>query len=629
MSIPPRFLDQIRGRLSLSDVIGKRIKITRAGREYKACCPFHKEKTPSFTINDEKQFYHCFGCGAHGDVIKFIMEHDNLSFIDTVENLAAQAGLSVPQQTAAEVKQAKTDKSLYALVDEASKWFESKLFEQKNKEALQYLLERGITLETIKAFRIGYAPDDATPLREKLSLLGYKDAQMIEAGIMRAAKEGHKSQAPYGFFRERIMFPVADKRGRIVAFGGRILPEHIRPPGRGDFKPPKYINSSDTPIFNKGWILYGENIARKAVADGQDVLVVEGYMDVIACHQAGFEGAVAPMGTALTEDQIMALWKMIPKDAKGTPRTPILCFDGDNAGRRAAERACERIIPLLRADQSVKIAFLPQDEDPDTLIRSGGKGAFRKILGGALSLFDYIWSSHTAGRHFDTPESKAGVTKALNILVSRIADHDVQRYYQQQIKERISQFFFARPQNNNWQQNKGRNNTYGKGAAGKISLLKPKRPALRQKQNYYKILLAAAINHPRIFDGIEEQLCTFEIHDPRMNTLRENIVSALSDNPDLDSRALQEHLKQEGYKKEIGDILNESVYVHASFCAPTTDSGLVESKWKTFYKDVQGMSLNKEIKTGWKNAFDASNEEGEEKVRNLLRARTAQDDYQE
>jgi len=623
MSISPHFLDQIRNRLALSDVIGKRIKIMRAGREYKACCPFHKENTPSFTINDDKQFYHCFGCGAHGDVIKFVMEHDNLSFMDAVETLASEANLTVPRQTASDVQKSKSEKTLYSLLEESTRWFESQLFNAQNYESLKYLYERGLSEGAIKAFRIGYAPYDATPLREHLIKHGYKETQMIEAGIMRPAKEGHRNKAPYGFFRERIMFPVADKRGRIVAYGGRILPEHLRSPSRSDFQPPKYINSSDTPIFNKSWILYGENFARKACAEGQDVLVVEGYLDVIACHQAGFKGAVAPMGTALTEEQMGALWKMFPHSAKTQSKTPILCFDGDNAGRRAAERACERVIPLLQADKSIKIAFLPRGEDPDTLIRSAGKSEFAKVLSGSLSLFDYIWSSHIAGRTFDTPESKAGVTKALGTLASRIVDQDVQRYYRQQIKERISQFFFSQSESSNWK--KSKNNP--RHALGKVKLLKPKRPAVRHQKNYYKILLAAVINHTNIFDGIEDQLYAFEIQDTRMAALRQKIISKLSQEPDIDSNTLQDHLKQAGYKKEIGDILNESVYVHASFCAPSTDSGLVESKWKAFYQDVQATSLNKEIKTGWKSAFDSSNEACEEKVRNLLKARAAQEGH--
>ena len=325
MIIPPRFLDEIRNRLSLSDMIGKRIKVTRAGREFKACCPFHHEKTPSFTINDDKQFYHCFGCGAHGDVIGFTMRHGNLSFIDAVESLSAEAGLQMPKPDPEMVKKAQHAKGLHELLEATTNWFERNLHDSSNKKVLDYLLERGLKRETLSAFRVGYAPADRQVMRSYLKAEGFTDAQMIEAGVLRpAGKDGE----PYAFFRERVMFPVSDRRGRSVAYGGRILPDHMRPPDRGDYKPAKYMNSSDTPLFDKGRMLYGESLARQSAGDGQNVIVTEGYMDVIACHQAGFKGAVAPMGTALTEEQVLSLWKMIPSDEK----VPLLCFDGDEAG---------------------------------------------------------------------------------------------------------------------------------------------------------------------------------------------------------------------------------------------------------------------------------------------------------
>ena len=622
MSISPRFLDQLRSRLTLSDVIGKRIKVMRSGREYKACCPFHKEKTPSFTINDDKQFYHCFGCGAHGDVIKFVMEHDNMSFMDTVEILSAQAGLTVPKQSPAEVKKAKEDKSLYDLLAETSQWFEAQIYDPRNEGALKYMRDRGLSDNIMRKFQVGYAPSNCEPLRQMLLQKGYKDAQMIEAGVMRAAKEGHSNQNPYGFFRERIMFPVSDKRGRIVAFGGRILPEHLRPPSRGDFKPPKYINSSDTPVFNKSWTLYGQQHARKAAANDEHILVVEGYLDVIACHQAGFEGAVAPMGTALTEEQIISLWKMIPY----TPKMPVLCFDGDNAGQRAAQRACERIMPMLKADQSVRFAFLPKDEDPDTLIRGSGKNAFRKVIESATPLFEYVWLSHITGRDLKTPEAKAGLTKAIDETVRTIADGDVQRYYRQQMKDRISSYFFNKRQSNwnNNSHNKGQGG-YGRGL-GLNNLLKPKRPIMRQRQNFYKVLVAAVLNHPEIFERIEDEFCSFDVLEQRINALRQEIVTVLCEEPDLESKSLQARLHENGFKKEIGDILNESVYVHASFCAPASDSSGVAKKWIDFYKDVQDISLSKEIKTGWRDAFETSNQEDEDRVMSLVQARLSQVD---
>lgn len=395
-------MDELRDRLTLSDIVGRRIKLQRASaREYKACCPFHHEKTPSFTLNDDKQFYHCFGCGAHGDVIGFVMQHDNLTFIEALELLAAEAGMQVPRQSPQEVEKAKQQKDLYALLEEAARWFEQKLRESANRDALGYMRDRGVSDQLMAQFRVGYAPADGQALWKHLKDLGYTDQQMADAGVVRPSARGG---SPYAFFRERIIFPVADRRGRVVAFGGRILPDHLRSPDRGDDKPPKYINSSDSELFHKGRMLYGESHARQAAADGEKLIVVEGYLDVMACFEAGFRGAVAPLGTALTEEQIAILWKMIAEQSK----LPVLCFDGDNAGRRAAARASERILPLLAPDQSALFAFLPEGQDPDSLIRAQGRAGFAKIIENALPLSDFLWAYNTAGRWFDTPKRKRG-----------------------------------------------------------------------------------------------------------------------------------------------------------------------------------------------------------------------------
>ena len=319
MSIPPRFLDEIRNRLTLSDIIGRRISVKRAGREHKACCPFHKEKTPSFTINDDKQFYHCFGCGAHGDVIGFVMQHDNLSFMDAVEMLSADAGLQMPKPDPQAIQKAKKEKGLHELMDEATRWMSEQMVSASHKDVLDYVENRGMNEEIRNCFRLGYAPTDGQALRKFLTDKDFTDAQMLEVGLL---KESTRGGDPYIFFRDRVMFPVADRRGRVVAFGGRILPEHIRPQNpNSDFTPPKYINTSDTTLFDKGRMLYAEGLARQAAREGHTVLVTEGYMDVIACHKAGFKGAVAPMGTALTEEQIISLWSMIPEGEKSPEKS--------------------------------------------------------------------------------------------------------------------------------------------------------------------------------------------------------------------------------------------------------------------------------------------------------------------
>ena len=614
MSIPPRFLDDIRNRLTLSEIIGRRVTVQRAGREHKACCPFHKEKTPSFTINDDKQFYHCFGCGAHGDVIGFVMQHDNLSFMDAVETLAADAGLQMPKPDPEAAKKAEKQRGLHDLMDEATLWIQEQAVKPEHADVLSYLEQRGMDDQIRAGFRLGYAPADGQALRKAMAAKGFSDSQMLEVGIL---KKSTKGGDPYVFFRDRVMFPVADRRGRVVAYGGRILPEHIRPQ-TGDFKPPKYINSSDTPLFDKGQMLYAESMARQAAREGHTVLVTEGYMDVIACHKAGFKGAVAPMGTALTEEQILSLWQMIPEGEK----SPVLCFDGDRAGREAAARACQRILPLLKPDQSARFAFLPDGEDPDSLIRGQGAKAFKSFLQAALPLFDFIWATHTAGRQLETPEQRAGLEKALYDDVAKIQDTDIQRHYKQLVRNKISDTFFPR------------NNFKRTGSAQKIkrppkNVIKLRKPQRGNNEPKHRILLATVLNHPRIYSTIEESFGGFEIQNQMLNRIRQEIIVELEENPDRDSEALQTHFSNLGLGKEIRDICCESVYVHAAFCRPVKngdddteyDWGKIARNWLALYESLKTGMIDEEIRDGWRQVMVSANQDEEAKLSNLIRDR--------
>ncbi|MBI1301051.1 MAG: DNA primase [Alphaproteobacteria bacterium] len=602
MSISPKFLDELRNRVTLSEIIGRRVKVTRAGREFKACCPFHHEKTPSFTINDDKQFYHCFGCGAHGDVINFVMQHDNISFIDSVELLAAEAGLQVPKPSPQAAAKAKKEKDLYELMDDATAFMENHLRDPRNSDALRYIIDRGLSEEMLKEFRIGFAPEDGQVLRKHLKDKGYTDKDMIIAGIVKPSSKGGE---PYSFFRDRIIFPVPDRRKRIVAFGGRILPDHLRPPNRSDFTPPKYINSSETPLFHKGSMLYGEPIARRAAADGEPLILVEGYLDVIACVQAGLNGALAPMGTAVTDQQILTMWKMIPDFTK----IPILCFDGDNAGRKAARRVCENILPLLEPGRSVNFAFMPEGEDPDSLIKSSGVKGFKDILNSATPLFDFIWNFYTAGREFKTPELRAGVIKQMENEVKKIANQDVQLHYRSLLRQKVSDTFFSR-----MQQPYTRYQKAGKQRLGLVPT-RP-RPAKASAASIFpRVLLAAVINHPHIFDSIEERLSELSFQNQRHEALKQCIISILSQNSAAKRENLVKDIENAGFFQELGDICNESVYVHASFCSPTADENDVHSKWLTYWNDGQRAGLLEEIRKGWKNA---SNEQDEEKLKELF-----------
>lgn len=607
MSIPPKFLDDLRARLTLSDIVGKRVRLVRAGREFKACCPFHKEKTPSFTINDAKGFYYCFGCGAKGDVVNFVMQHDNLEFPVAVEMLAAEAGMVVPQSTPQDVVQEKKRKDLYDLLEDTAQWFEQKL--QTHTEILDYVRERGVSEAAVTGFRIGYAPGDYDSLKNDLKEKGYTEAQMLDAGVL---KKSDKDGKTYSFFRDRVMIPVLDMRGRVVAFGGRILPEHMRPPERGDFTPPKYINSPETSVFNKSTIVYGGHQARQSAGQGQDVIVAEGYFDVIACHQAGFKGAVAPMGTALTEEQVSLLWKIIPGES-GEVKEPILCFDGDNAGRRAAERAFRLILPLLTTGCSARFAFLPDGEDPDTLIASSGATGFQKILAAALPLFEFMWQLHTGGRSFKTPDSRAALVKALNHDIGQIPDRDVQRHYDTLMRDRVYKAFSpytkAKP---------------GKKAPTPGAALSP--PVRQAEGVQGRILLAALLNYPELYSDLEDHVWQIPLGFAGDQTLRSALADYAANTDTLEREALHTHLKTAGLEKELDDILSQRTYIHASFCAPGMESHDVRQKWLEFLENMQARNVREEVRSGWKAAFAKGDTEEENRLRLLGLAERARNE---
>lgn len=588
MSLPKAFLDEIRARVPLSDVIGKRAKLTRAGREFKACCPFHNEKTPSFTVNDQKGFYHCFGCGAHGDVVGFLMNHDNMSFMDAVEQLAGLAGMQVPKPTPAEQKKFQRQMSLYDLMRHAMQWYEAQLHDKKNKKILDYLLHRGLSLETIRTFNIGFAPDDQG-LKQHLQKAGYAVEDMIDAGLFRRS-ERQKGDV-YPFFRARVMFPVQDFQGRVVAFGGRVMPEsHGGPP---DKSAPKYINSPETDIFHKGRMLYGLSRARKVIGDGEAVVVVEGYMDVIALAQAGFRAAVAPLGTALTETQIEEVWKAMPEGGK----SPVLCFDGDTAGQRAAARALDRILPILKPDHSVKFAFLPEEHDPDSLIKDEGVIAMQKVLDNAIGIFDMLWTEEAKGRNFSQPETKAGFRAGLEKRARQIANMTVQEFFIHEINQKINEVFFSK-KSKQWAPRQGGFQPRAGGFAGRKPALPdantPYRPFGEQakpirasKLMSEKVLIAIMINHPDLFEEYGEQFGMLKIPHEDYDTLRQEVIRFLTrahdEEIDLDDQAVKQHLIESGHGKILDAIFDSSLYLHAGFARPGQPRETVEQGWRDIY----------------------------------------------
>ncbi|WP_373488780.1 DNA primase [Blastomonas sp.] len=419
MTLTPQWLDELRSRITLSSLIGRHVKVQRAGREYKACCPFHNEKTPSFTINDDKGFYHCFGCGAHGDAIRFMTDHQGLGFMDAVKELAAEAGMTVPAPDPRAAQAAEARASLHDVCQAAQDWFVAQLHSAAGEQARAYLKHRGLSAETIKRFGIGFAPDSRTGIKSALASID--EALLVEAGLLIKVDD----RTPYDRFRGRIMIPIRDPRGRVIAFGGRIL-------GSGE---PKYLNSPDTPLFDKGRTLYNLDLAAPASRQTGRVIVVEGYMDVIALAQAGFGECVAPLGTALTEHQLDRLWKMVDQ--------PLLCFDGDGAGQKAALRAVSRALPLLRPGQSIGFVPMPAGQDPDDLIRAQGAAAFAALAANPISLLDHLWACEYQAEPLSSPEARAGLKARLIAHADNIGDSDIKALYKREINQRFSDTFFA------------------------------------------------------------------------------------------------------------------------------------------------------------------------------------------
>jgi DNA primase len=583
MAFSPEFLDELRNRLTLSAVVGRRVKLVKRGREHSGLCPFHNEKTPSFTVSDDKGFYHCFGCGAHGSAIDFVMNVEGLSFPEAVERLAAQAGLQVPQDRPEDRQRAEKRAGLIDVVEAACLWFEEQLASEAGREARDYLAGRGLDPQTVKAFRLGFAPRQRGVLAKALRARGITVDQLIEAGLVKRAEEAERSDADAAgegglrdYFFHRVIFPITDRRGRVIAFGGRAL---------GESKA-KYLNSPDTPLFHKGRVLYNLARARKAAHDTGELLVTEGYMDVIALSEGGFPAAVAPLGTALTEEQIEECWKLAAE--------PTLCFDGDAAGQRAALRAAERALPLLKPGKSLCFALLPPGDDPDSLLRSQGPAALRAVLEAAQPLADLVWRKATEGRPADTPERRAAIRAELRDQVRSIRDPELREDYRQEMERRFEAVFGYTGQARGgqsgsrraggkaaggwspggWSPGRSGGGRFGSRRGGRWDnqpelparqrrpgdLLRPERPE--------QLLLATLINHNSLLIEFVEDLVGIDFGSGDLNGLRQSLIDCAARHADLDSEGVKCHLSNRGYSGLLATLLSPEVYVHGRFARP-------------------------------------------------------------
>ncbi len=600
MAFPPSFLDELRNRVSLPNLIGRRVRLTKRGKEFSGLCPFHNEKSPSFTVNEDKGFFHCFGCGAHGDAIGFVMRADSLSFPEAVERLAGEAGMEVPRASPEEAQRYKAQSTLRDATEAACQWFESRLRAPEGRVALDYLRRRGLDDATIQRFRLGYAPESAEGLKRAAAAKNITEEQLLEVGLLKRPDDG---RPPFAFFRDRVMFPIADRGGRIIAFGARAL---------GDAQP-KYLNSPDTPLFDKGRTLYAYSLARAAAAERDEIIACEGYMDVIALHQAGFANAVAPLGTALTEFQLDQLWKAAPE--------PILCFDADNAGKRAAARTAERALPLVGPGRSVRIATIEAGKDPDELIRAQGPQAMRAVLDAAKPLIDFLWGLETEGGQPRTPEHWAALRQSLEQRAARIDHRETQNLYREQLLGRYRRWLrevdqaawkaltprpgqigprgAARP----WQP--GRKFTppmlgeHLRAPSGETA----RTPAMDVAEKRWTILLAALVNHPFLRDELCEHLANLAPPKPALDRLLAELHTPRA--LDLDSDELRSHLNDNGFRDSLDTILTPDVYKLAYDVQPSTEPDAVRRLCLHTIEQLEAEQLEAEF-LDLKRAFDAA-----------------------
>jgi DNA primase len=574
MAFPPQFLDEIRNRLTCSAVIGRRVRLVRKGREFSGLCPFHNEKTPSFTVNDDKGFFHCFGCGAHGDVIGFAMRAEGLAFPEAVERLAQEAGLEVPRPTPQDAAREERRRSLGEATEAACAWYEQQLRGAAGRPGLEYFRRRGLTDETIRAFRLGYAPDARDALRQALRRQGFEDAMLVEAGLLARPDDGRD---PFDFFRGRAMFPIADRAGRTIAFGGRIL---------GDGQP-KYLNSRDTPLFDKGRNLYALDRARAGVREGCEAIVAEGYMDAIALHEAGLRGAVAPLGTALTEGQLELLWRLAPE--------PVVCLDGDAAGQRAARRAAERALPLLKPGRSLRFAMMPAGHDPDSLIRSAGRAGFEEVLRQAIPLVDMVWSAAQENRQLDTPERRAAFQAELERQADQIADPAVRDLYRREFKDRA--WRLLRPAGDRTRRRPGP-------AAGGWARPGAGQPALGATARVLPVpdpgrsldlLLATAIAFPAVLEADAELFARLQIADPVLDRLRRALLGMLDSLPSLDREGVRLHLIGLGFGGIVPRLLGSSIFKALAFVR-ADDPDAAQENWKKMLLEIHKREASEELR---------------------------------
>jgi len=580
MALPPAFLDELRARTPLSALIGRRVKLSKSGRNWKGCCPFHGEKSPSFYVYDDH--FHCFGCGAHGDAISFVMQSEGAAFPEAVERLAGEAGLEVPKQSPRAVEAERQRLDLHDVLDLAQASFARRLHENEGAAALDYLQRRGLSPATIARFGLGWSGDGRGALTAELARAGVETGRMLEAGLLREAEDGPARE----LYWNRVTFPIRDRRGRLVSFGGRTL---------GDAKP-KYINGPESPVFSKKRNLYALDLARAGLRAGQKLVVAEGYMDVIALHQAGFAGAVAPLGTALAEEQLEELWRLAPD--------PTLCFDGDGAGARAAARAAELCLPLLTPERTLLLAALPGGDDPDTLIQKRGAAAFQAVLDAAKPLSQALYDFVREQGSGDTPEQRAALRARLVAAAGRIADRSLAAEYRSALLDR---FYASRKR-------------FGKPPPQARPVRTHSSLDATQAERA-RCLVAILLRHPDLLRDTEEAFAALDL-SPAMSRLRDAMLHASERNA-LDSTALLTQLSASGAMEEAAQALSSAPYPLPACAHADAMPAEAEAGWWHIFGLMHRSRLDEEVAAAGQAFTDRPDEAAQRRLIALCAARDA------
>ncbi|WP_339749287.1 DNA primase [uncultured Maricaulis sp.] len=527
MRLGEDFIDEIKARVRPSDLIGRTVGLKRQGREFVGLSPFKKERSPSFFVNDEKRFYHCFASGKHGDVFTWLEEMEGLSFMEAAERLASEAGLSLPAPDPQAQQTTQHRKSLIEWMEAAQAFYLRALRTPAAEDARRYLKSRGVSGEDCVRFGIGYAPESRTALKDELVTAGAPVGDLVECGLLIEPDSG----SPYDRFRHRIMFPIQDPRGRLVAFGGRALSSEAKA---------KYLNSPETPIFHKGSMLYRFPEARKAAsdpkADIRGLIVAEGYLDVIALARAGLEQGVAPLGTAITEEQLQLLWR-----AGGEP---VMCLDGDSAGRAAALKAADRALPLLQAGHTLRFAFMPDGKDPDDILREQGAGALRDVFKQTRSLAELLWEREVGVEPLDDPDRRASFRRRIRTLLAQIAEPDIRAEYKREFDHRMEAAFGTTSQRAPWT-GKGKKGLPRLGPSAELRRAAKGNPGAADA----RILLLAVIEWPELAADQVETLAHLTLGS--LDLLRDTVLDACSSGQSVQSDWLRARLVEAGFAAQL------------------------------------------------------------------------------